>query len=326
MNTTLKAAESDSPQEAHKLETLIRYAILAPSSHNMQPWKFQVETNEIRLFADRTRWLEAADPDQRELHISLGCALENLLITATYFGYGYDVKYLPDPAQPELVAVVHFTGQSVSASLETRELFYAIPLRYTDRSAYSSRPIHPRDLEQILAYSRDKGVEFYMTDDPALKTKANTLMVRADAIQFANPAFRRELGKWIGEGVFGQPWLIAKLGQMAVTYLNLVDSSGSQTAETLMNAPVLAALCTRENDRVSQIKVGQVFERLALTAIMLNIGVQPMSQILQVSECKTEVSQLLPLNNLYPQFTFRLGYIEADKTSSPRRDVGEVLV
>ena len=38
-----------------KLKFLLRYAILAPSSHNSQPWKFSVRGNEIRVYADKTR-------------------------------------------------------------------------------------------------------------------------------------------------------------------------------------------------------------------------------------------------------------------------------
>ena len=59
---------------SEKLTFLLNYAVLAPSSHNSQPWKFNVSGDEISLFADKTRWLKVADADQRELHISLGCA------------------------------------------------------------------------------------------------------------------------------------------------------------------------------------------------------------------------------------------------------------
>lgn len=325
MTTTWQVTESDFLRVSNKLETLIRYAILAPSSHNMQPWKFHLEADEIHLFVDRTRWLEIADADQRELHISLGCALENLLIAAEYFGYDYVVRYLPDPQQPDLIAIVRFTGQSKSASLQTRELFYAIPLRYTDRSMYSSKPLRERDLEQIQAGSREKEVTIYLTGDATTRSIVDELMVRADALLFADPKFRQELGKWIGQGALGQPWLIAKLGRMAVAYLNLSKNATNPDSEVVMNAPVLGFYCTQENDRASQVKVGQAFERLALTATMLSIGVQPMNQILQIPECRAEVQPLLPLNDLYPQFAFRLGYVEAAQTISPRREIGEVL-
>ena len=68
--------ESDFPANAsseEKLTFLLRYAILAPSSYNTQPWRFNISGNEIDVFADRSRWLQVADADQRELYLSLGC-------------------------------------------------------------------------------------------------------------------------------------------------------------------------------------------------------------------------------------------------------------
>jgi hypothetical protein len=65
-----------------RLLFLLRYAILAPSTHNTQPWRFTVAPERILVFRDRARWLQVADPSQRELHVSVGCALENLLIAA----------------------------------------------------------------------------------------------------------------------------------------------------------------------------------------------------------------------------------------------------
>src|SRR5215470_11008988 len=89
-----------------KMSFLLRYAILAPSSHNTQPWKFSIRDNEIGVHINTDRWLKVADSDRRELHISVGCALENLLIAAEHFGYGHDLVYFPDPANPRMVAAV----------------------------------------------------------------------------------------------------------------------------------------------------------------------------------------------------------------------------
>ncbi len=60
-----------------RLRFLVRYAVLAPSSHNTQPWKFRIADDRIDVFMDQSRWLKVADDDQRELHISIACALEN---------------------------------------------------------------------------------------------------------------------------------------------------------------------------------------------------------------------------------------------------------
>ncbi len=59
-----------------QLRFLLRYAILAPSVKNTQPWSFTVASNRVHLAAARNRDLPVADPHQRELYISLGCALE----------------------------------------------------------------------------------------------------------------------------------------------------------------------------------------------------------------------------------------------------------
>ena len=101
--------EQDFPRDedsTEKSKFLLRYAILAPSSHNTQPWKFSIGEDEIRIFVDKTRWLKVADSDQRELHVSIGCALENLLIAAEHFGYALQVTYFPEPGNEELAAVV----------------------------------------------------------------------------------------------------------------------------------------------------------------------------------------------------------------------------
>ena len=52
--------ESDFPTNSsaeEKLTFLLNYAILAPSSHNSQPWKFNVSEGDILVFADKSRWL-----------------------------------------------------------------------------------------------------------------------------------------------------------------------------------------------------------------------------------------------------------------------------
>ena len=53
-------AEPDFPSaatDAEILRFLVNYAILAPSSHNTQPWLFRIGEQSLELIADRTRAL-----------------------------------------------------------------------------------------------------------------------------------------------------------------------------------------------------------------------------------------------------------------------------
>ena len=326
--TPWKVGEADFPQESdseEKLTHLLHYAILAPSSHNTQPWRFAVGEDEIRVYADESRWLRVADADQRELHISIGCALENLLVAAEHFGYGHRVACLPEAGEDDLIAVVTFEPEGEASSFRPPELFDAISERHTNHNVYDGREIPDEDLERLEACCVEKDILLHTTDEPAIKRAVDEMIVRADAMQFADPAWREELGYWMGQGVFGTPWLMSKVSQLAVTYLNMGKGTAKKDSDLLMSAPVLAVISSSTDDRRAQVQAGQVFERVALMATALGIRVHPMSQILEIPEFKAEVAELIPAADVVPQHTFRLGYAEPEEGHTPRRPLAEVV-
>ena len=65
-----------------KLITAVEHAVLAPSSHNTQPWQFRLIEDGLQLFADRSRALPVVDPHDRALVISCGASLFHLRITS----------------------------------------------------------------------------------------------------------------------------------------------------------------------------------------------------------------------------------------------------
>ena len=65
---------------------LVRYATLAPSSHNTQCWKFTIADTAIMIAPDLSRRCPAVDPDDYHLFVSLGCAAENLAQAALAHG------------------------------------------------------------------------------------------------------------------------------------------------------------------------------------------------------------------------------------------------
>jgi hypothetical protein len=93
-----------------------------------------------------------------------------------------------------------------------------------------------------------------------------------------------------------------------------------------MSAPALALLASEEDNRPSQIKVGQIFERICLRAQGLGIRAQPLGQALQLPELKQELARLIPGQALIPQHAFRLGYAEPEAEHTPRRPLEELLM
>lgn len=309
-----------------RLEFLVRYAILAPSSHNTEPWQFRVRENRIDVLLDFSRWLKVADDDQRELHISVGCALENLLVAAEHFGLGHDSVLLPKADDPSLAATVNFSEQGQPSSHRLAVLFDMIPVRHTNHQRYEDRAIPDAVLQQLRGICVEEGIHLHLTADPEIKRKVDDLVVRGDAIEFADPAFREELAHWIGQGVFGTGWLMSKIGKLAVSYIDMGKSQGQKDSDTLMSSPILGLISSEQDDRRSQLRVGQVYQRLSLLAASHGIWCQPMSQIVQVPKLKAEVAALIPDSGLVPQHPFRMGYAPAEKYHTPRRPVEEVLV
>lgn len=72
---------------------LIRYATLAASSHNTQPWKFRIRKNQITILPDFSRRCPVVDPDDSHLFKSLGCAAENLVHAAAAQGFSAEVQF-----------------------------------------------------------------------------------------------------------------------------------------------------------------------------------------------------------------------------------------
>lgn len=72
---------------------LVRYATLAPSSHNTQCWKFALDDRHISILPDLSRRCPAVDPDDHHLFVSLGCAAENLVQAGLIHGWNSEVHF-----------------------------------------------------------------------------------------------------------------------------------------------------------------------------------------------------------------------------------------
>ena len=153
------------------MRELVRYASLAASGHNTQPWKFAIANNAIDIHPDFARRLPAVDPHDRELWISLGCALENLLVAARAAGYAPEVIY-PDAAD---FIHVRLTADSAQES----PLFDAIPLRQNTRSEYNGQLIKTDALDQVQAVRWSRVWRCTLSAAPALLARYWTTSIKA---------------------------------------------------------------------------------------------------------------------------------------------------
>lgn len=308
--------------EPHVRE-LLDCALKAPSTHNIQPWKFRVDGLLIELCADFDRQLKVSDPDAREIYVSLGCALENLIIAAENAGRSPSVILFPTPGDDVTVArVVLDSGEPNSRD---PRLLDAIDRRATNHDNFDGKPISPENLDRLTRVVNDPDVRLLLSSDDQVKDKIEELIARAEAAQFADIDFREELGRWLSEGA-GMSWLMGKIARFSVLHMNMGPKITEKEVEHVHCAPVLGLVATRHGTRTDQVRAGQAFQRVWLECTLLGIEFQPMNAILEVAETRDELRQLLPEPGLEPQVAFRIGYGKPAHPHTRRRPLEEVLI
>ena len=305
---------------------LIERAVLAPSSHNTQPWRFRIADAAIDLFADRTRALPANDPEDRELTISCGCALLNLRVAAAAEGLAVAVSLLPDPAEPDWLARVAVNPQTHRPLKET-ELSEHIEGRRTYRKRFEATPVGDTVIAQLAEATRSEGAWLLPLSKEEERQAVARLVAEGDAVQWANPSWRRELAAWMhprrrGDGLT-VPGLAGPLAQFVVRTFDMGGGVGAKDRELADASPLLAVLGTERDDAHAWLSAGQALEHTLLTACKLGLQASYLNQPVQVASLRPQLQNLT--GGGFPQIVLRLGYPSSEITATPRRPVEDVL-
>lgn len=323
--------EKEFPREGtteEQLQFLLRYAVLAQSYFNSQPWEFALEGKQINVYVNKSHWLKAADPEQREMYLSVGCALENLLIAAEHFKFGHQISHFPDLNNDEWVARVNFTTIDQSSALRAPELFDAITRRHTHHHPFQTTPINKSDLERIRKFLTEEDIRLNVSDDSKIKERISQLSMHANTILYADSQFCKELRIWAHKGNIGLPWFLHESEQLDDETLRTAEKSlNAQEQKIITSAPLVAVLSSPFDNRVTQVKTGQIFEKLCLEAALLGIRCLPINQLIEVPEERESVLRMFPSLKGNPLVVFVMGYAQEENKGewSPRLPLEEVI-
>jgi hypothetical protein len=313
-----------------QMRELVRYATLAASGHNTQPWKFALNEDIIDIHPDYARRLPIVDPNDRELWISLGCALENLLVAARAAGFASEVTY-PDTADFIRINLTSDTQQNIP-------LFDAIPLRQNTRSEYDRQPIRNDELDMLQAMPVESGVVLHFVTTPASLETVLEYVNQGNLSQYADKAFLGELIHWLRfnkkealaslDGLYtratGNPEVPHWLGQMFVAGTNPQQQADAD-AKKLRSSPGAIVVASEADTRAAWVRTGQVYERLALKLTSLNIKSAFLNQPIEVANVRGQFQSAIGLGSALPQLLVRCGYADP-MPRSLRRPVEQVLV
>lgn len=320
--------------EDWKLAWMVRWAVLAPSGHNTQPWVFRIEDGTLELYADRTRALPVVDPENRELAISCGAALFHLWIALRHFGHAGDVEILPEIGNTDLLARVRL-GELRAPTAEEELLFAQIRQRHTHRGPFEARPLPPGLIAALQAAAAEEGAWLQVLEGDALRGAVADLIAEGDRRQWADPAFRRELAAWTHpnrtrsrDGIPGHAMGMGDIASLAtpliVRTFDLGRGSAARDRELATGSPLLAVLGTDEDDPLAWLETGEALARVLLRARRDGVWASFLNQPIEVSELRSKLRQAIGRAG-YPQLLLRLGFSDHAPRPTPRRPASEVV-
>lgn len=330
-------SDADYPTDGdadERLRFLLRYAILAPSGHNTQPWLFTVGGGAIDLYADRARALAVVDPDDRELIISCGAALETLHIAIRHFGSRGVLELGPDPGDEDLLARVSLEDGD-PPSHDEDELFATIPKRRSNRLAFEDRDIPAELADRIVADAEARGVWLRLVRDEDRPAVAD-LVAQGDRSQMADKRFRRELAAWVHpnrsrtrDGIrgygFGFGELMSYGGPLVIRSFDLGKGQAAKDRELAQGSPLLAVFGTATDDPESWLRSGRALQRVLLRARASDVWSSHLNQPIEVDELRPRLAETIGRTGQFPQLLVRFGFGPEVKPQ-PRRPVDEVIV
>jgi hypothetical protein len=330
--------------------SLVRAAILAANPHNTQPWLFRVSASQIDLFADTTRRIGATDPFLREMHIGVGCALENLMLAAEANGYAANLSLVPEASDPTHAArIVLASAQPIEP-----DLYRAIPLRHTNRGAYAQdRPVADATRQALTALNRETDLAVFWFTKEDERRKMGDFIIQATEAIIADHEQATDSARWYRfdwhdlqrerDGITLDAGGNSALMRAAAKILPRQSQAGNDkfwlnaTRDThTATAAAFGLLAVRDaDDFAQQLRCGRLWQRMHLWATTQGLALHPLNQMPERA-AREQALRLEPkFGNALAELTgkagwktllaFRAGYPTIAPLPSPRRSVETII-
>ena len=312
---------------------LVRYATLAPSSHNTQCWKFALDGTgqAISIQPDLARLCPAVDPDLHHVFVSLGCAAENLTQAALAHGLKGDVVF--DPAADAVRVALSPTAAQAT------DLFKAIPLRQNTRGEFDAKPLTQAELALLERAGSSDRVRLLLLTDKTAMAQVLDYVVQGNTVQMADPAFVKELKTWIRfngqdavrtrDGLYsaasGNPNVPAWIGERLFGWVYTPKSENDKYARQVRSSAGIAVFVGQAANKAHWVEVGRCYERFALQATALGIRSAMLNQPVEVAALRPQFASALGLGEQRPDLVVRFGR-GPTLPRSLRRPVASVMV
>ncbi|MGA9120723.1 MAG: hypothetical protein WB699_15265 [Bacteroidota bacterium] len=320
-----------------QMRFLLRYAILAPSTHNTQPWRFALTPDGIEIFADYRRRMTVVDPGNRELIMSIGGALYTLRVAAAHYRMPCEVEYnlSGDSEGPIAVVRIGEIDPHLPVSPVHEALFPSLLARHTNRSPFLLSRVPASLMARLAMASEGTQVGLVLSTDGVTIEKIGEMVSEASLLQWADTEFRRDVAEWITndsttrwDGIpasaYGWSGSIATLGSYAVKSIDQGRLRAARDRNLCVESPGLAVIAAEDAPQY-WLEAGEVHQRLCLSIIHEGLQYSYFNMPVQIPQFRMQLKSLLGCRQ-WPQLILRIGYCLATPAPTPRRPLEDVMM
>ncbi len=266
-------------------DRLLYYASRAPSPHNAQGWRIQVDGRSFRISRDPARQvMREFDPGGRESDLACGAVVANLSVAATAFGFDAEVRWRPaDDVAADVLLLPASKPPDEAASRQLR----ALRRRAMNRSAYRPDPVAASAINELQATAMRLGFTLSVLTDRAEIDRAAGIAARAAAMKLMHGPTQTELytltrytarhaaqhRDGLDLELFFTPTVAARIAAVAMrprafsalARLRVADMVARDLDETpLRSAPAVCLLHADSLEAETFLRGGACFEQIAI--------------------------------------------------------------
>jgi hypothetical protein len=299
----------------------------APSMHNTQPWRFEINGPVIDVLLDAEGTLPATDPANRFIRIGLGAAAFNLRVAAAMLGHETTIAIDPDPATPDVVVRIFLADRNVPVA-GLSSLYGELGRRYTYRGPMTDQPISSRLIGRLTEAARAEHSDLRWLDDEQ-RAGLGSIIRAADDRDLHDEDRLHERLRWIGGDREAEGVPDSVLGPQPVRPAAVRDLSAGLAIPHRSQAvfepkPLIVVLGTVDDDEKAWVRAGSALERVLLTATSYDLAASFLNQAVEYPSLRDDVRTLIG-RDTWPQVVIRFGYPADGSGLTPRRPWNETL-
>ena len=290
------------------IDRIVDAARRAPSGGNVQPWRFEADTSEVRFYLVPER-TSKMDVRYRASYLSIGAAIFNARVAAAALHLVGQVRLFPESKSSLHVATLH-VGEGMDPEIELLEPH--LLSRAANRRVSQPSELESSQLERMHRAVEKEGARLRVITDRERVVKLGSMLGDADRLRFLIPEIHAEMMgevRWPGrdsleEGLDvrtlemdpGSLGLMQLLGRADVME-SLRDWRagrilGLRTQAAVTNSAGLMVVTVPRAEPLWYVRAGAAMERLWLVGDSMGLAMQPVSPLYLFANTEEELIEL----------------------------------